>query len=735
MNFALKNKKIVLLIFLCVTIFFGYNLKNILFNHDVESFYDKKDESYKFDKEFFSHFENQEFKDQFILGVENKKSLDYNFLTKIDSLTKFLKKQALIKNAHSISNQKLILFTGLIDIPYTIFHPKDSISFKKDKIRLDNYPDIKKQFLSKDLKSTLIYIDLKNKNYSIDNLKALKTAILLASKEFDLKNLFFFNSELMDETIIEKLKKESNILTTITMVIIIFILLFFYRSIKGVIIPLSIISIAVVWILGLISFCNVPLNVLTIAIPVIVAVISLSDVIHIINRYSEEKGDDGAYKIKTTQKDIFKAIILTTITTSFGFLSLIPSQIKVFVEFGLFTAIGVLFAFIIAIFLLPILIVNSNLKPTITLTNLVPNKLYKKQTILVFILIAIFSITGILLIKKDSYIYEDINAQDETSFAMKNMSENFYGVRELILAIKVTATNESVLSYKIAQEINALQLKADTLFKTTNPFSLITFLKQTNRAMNGGNISYYVFPENEKSYNKVLKKLQKYTSKDKLKIISKNNSLTYIHSNIKDIGSYEVKKKNKKLLDYASKNLTDINVTISGDSHIQDQINFNVTSAMFYSLLFIIVLIFLIISILFKSINIGLISLVPNLLPIFIILGIVGWFNVGMSISISVVFTVVFGIAVDDTIHFLSRYKIERDKGCIDPVKKTIKTSGSAILLTTLILLAAYLVLIFSDFRANHLSGIFVSIGLTSALLCDLFLLPVLLKIFDSKNN
>ena len=735
MNFALKNKKIVLLIFLCVTIFFGYNLKNILFNHDVESFYDKKDESYKFDKEFFSHFENQEFKDQFILGVENKKSLDYNFLTKIDSLTKFLKKQALIKNAHSISNQKLILFTGLIDIPYTIFHPKDSISFKKDKIRLDNYPDIKKQFLSKDLKSTLIYIDLKNKNYSIDNLKALKTAILLASKEFDLKNLFFFNSELMDETIIEKLKKESNILTTITMVIIIFILLFFYRSIKGVIIPLSIISIAVVWILGLISFCNVPLNVLTIAIPVIVAVISLSDVIHIINRYSEEKGDDGAYKIKTTQKDIFKAIILTTITTSFGFLSLIPSQIKVFVEFGLFTAIGVLFAFIIAIFLLPILIVNSNLKPTITLTNLVPNKLYKKQTILVFILIAIFSITGILLIKKDSYIYEDINAQDETSFAMKNMSENFYGVRELILAIKVTAPNESVLSYKIAQEINALQLKADTLFKTTNPFSLITFLKQTNRAMNGGNISYYVFPENEKSYNKVLKKLQKYTSKDKLKIISKNNNLTYIHSNIKDIGSYEVKKKNKKLLDYASKNLTDINVTISGDSHIQDQINFNVTSAMFYSLLFIIVLIFLIISILFKSIKIGLISLVPNLLPIFIILGIVGWFNVGMSISISVVFTVVFGIAVDDTIHFLSRYKIERDKGSIDPVKKTIKTSGSAILLTTLILLAAYLVLIFSDFRANHLSGIFVSIGLTSALLCDLFLLPVLLKIFDSKNN
>lgn len=156
---------------------------------------------------------------------------------------------------------------------------------------------------------------------------------------------------------------------------------------------------------------------------------------------------------------------------------------------------------------------------------------------------------------------------------------------------------------------------------------------------------------------------------------------------------------------------------------------------MFYSLLGIILIIFIIISVLFKSIKIGLISILPNIFPLLAILAVIGWFNLGINISTSIVFTIVFGIAVDDTIHFLSRYKIEKTHHSTEKaIINTLNTSGSAISLTTIILVGGFGVLMFSQFSANFLTGLLVCIGLVTALLCDLFALPVFLKLFD-KNN
>ena len=164
---------------------------------------------------------------------------------------------------------------------------------------------------------------------------------------------------------------------SIAFILIIIILLYFFRSLAGIFIPFTIVVSSIIWILGTIAAFDVNLNVLTVAIPVIVGVISLSDVIHIISRYSEEKSGDKLLKIRMTQKDILKAIILTTLTTSIGFLSLANSNIKVFTEFALFTAVGVFYAFILAYFILPILLFSAK-KITLhnTLEKLIPQKIH-----------------------------------------------------------------------------------------------------------------------------------------------------------------------------------------------------------------------------------------------------------------------------------------------------------------------------------------------------------------------
>ena len=208
------------------------------------------------------------------------------------------------------------------------------------------------------------------------------------------------------------------------------------------------------------------------------------------------------------------------------------------------------------------------------------------------------------------------------------------------------------------------------------------------------------------------------------------NNSTFIQTKAKDFGSYETRKTNRELLAFAKINTPDLEVNFGGNAFIIDETNVNVSNNMIWNLVVIVLFIFLIISYIFKSISIGFFSLFPNILPLIAITAIVGWFDFGMNIGTTIVYTIAFGIAVDDTIHFLGRYKIEIDKGNnnYDSLITTIQTSGGAIFLTTLVLVVGFGVLILSNFYANYITGLLVTVSLIVALICDLYLLPVILN-------
>lgn len=738
MLFAVKNRLLVLSVLGIITLFFGYNLKNISFEHELDSFFNKKNNEYAFSQEFFKQFGNgQKSYESLIIGIENSAEITHDFMIKVDSLVDLIKPIKGVQKPYTILNQKLFVFTSFGRYPYKLFHLDTPSQFKEDLKLAKNYQDVYCRFVSDDDTKTLIYVPL-NSDFGIDSILAVKEKIEALAEQFKFKELLFFNSKLTGNTVINKLQKESIVLTTISIGLVILILLFFFRSVKGVVVPLTVVLICVVWILGFMAFLNVPLNVLTIAIPVIVGVISLSDVIHIISRFSEEKEVNKYKKLELTQRDMLKAIVLTSVTTSFGFLSLIPSQIKVFIEFGFFTALGVLFAFVLAYFLLPILMFFvDGFKMHDSLLKTVPKRDYKKRVIMGTSVIFVLCIAGIVQVKNDSYIYDDIDATDQASKSIKMLGEDFYGIRDLSIAITLKDSTKKMLSFEVVEKLNALQTFIDSTYCLKNHTSVITLIRQMNRAMNGGQKDFFSLPSGEREYRHLLKLLAKNKQYfDINQFLSKDKKSTFIYSKIKDIGSYEINLRNEKLKTYVAQNLADVfQVTPTGGSYVLDQTNFSVTETMFYSLLTIILLIFIIISGLFRSLRVGLISLLPNVFPLLIILAIIGWFDMGINISTSIVFTIVFGIAVDDTIHFLSRYKIEKKRASSieEAVKETIVTSGSAISLTTIILVAGFGVLMFSQFNANFLTGMFVCIGLVVALLSDLFLLPVLLKHFDKK--
>lgn len=744
MILAIKHKRFFLFLFIGITLFFGYQLKNLSFEHNLEKFFNTDNNEYRFSQEYFQQFGDNNnkqggYQERVILILKSNHKINFSFLTQLDNLDHKINNISSVGKTYNIINQPLFVFTSMGRYPYKLFHLNDSLSFSEDLKIAENYIDITSKYISKDWKSALIYINLKE-GANLDTILSLKKQITTLPEITPFNKVEFFNSQLTNHLVVKKLQTESLILTGIAIALILLILIYFTRSLRGVLIPLSIVLMSVIWIMGTITLTGVSLNVLTIAIPVIVGVISLSDVVHIISRFSEEEGDDDFNKMKHTQKDMLKAIILTSLTTGIGFLSLIPSNIQVFVEFGFFATLGVVYAFILAYWFLPILLVgNHKITLNSNLQKVTPKRIYAKTTSIALAILIILCIVGLILVKNDSYIYDDLHAKDEASKTIKTIEKDFYGIRDLSLAVILKDKTKKLTDFEVLTQLNELESAVDSIYNMKNNTSLVSLIKQMHRARNGGRKDYFTIPDNQDELNKIWRLFEKnhqYFTVNAL--VSENKLNTFIYSKTHDGGSYNTKINNEKLNYLVSNRFSSyFEVIPTGGSHVMDQTNFAVTSTMLYSLAGIMLLIVALMCWVFKSVKLGLISMLPNILPLIVIIGVVGWLNMGLSISTTIVFTIVFGIAVDDTIHFLSRFQIESKKhiSLEEKINNCLKTSGGAISLTSIILIAGFGTLIFSDFKANYSTGLLVAIGLLVALLADLFVLPLLLKLFLKNNS
>lgn len=729
MVLATRHRKLVILLFSILTAFFGYHLSKVTFGHDLDDFFDKKEDVYLFNKEFFSNF-SEELPNSAMIGIKNAEPLSYEIIQEVDSFSNQLSRLPGVQQVFSITNQQLALFSSVGTIPYPVLDLDSKKSYEHSVLELDSLQDIKNKFISGDNKSLLMYLII-NDSIPLDSLKMMRKETDSLAKNFSFSEVIFVNTLHNSFLITEKIKTDSNRLMLIAFALIVFILLYFFRSVVGIVIPFIIVVSSVIWIMGTISLFGYSLNVLTIAIPVIVGVISLSDVIHIISRYSEEDTEDKTLKIKATRNDILKAIILTTLTTSFGFLSLSNSNIQVFTEFSIFTAVGVFYAFFLAYLLLPVLLFYTK-KITIhnSLDSLTPKKIWIKPTLIVTGIVLIFSVLGIMRVKHNNYVYENMGEKDEITRVMNFMEHDMYGIRDLTITISLKDSNASLFDQPILSQLNEIETFVESEYKATIEVGLATATKRVNRALNGGFANEFRIPQDGYETQQVKNKLIKHARLLGLKgFVSRKTNSTFIKTKAKDFGSYEAFKDNQKLLEFAQKNTPDLIVNFGGNAFIIDETNVHVSEGMIWNLVIIVLFIFLMIALIFKSISIGFFSLFPNILPLIAITAVVGWFDFGMNIGTTIVYTIAFGIAVDDTIHFLGRYKIELDKGNNneDALLTTIRTSGGAIFLTTLILVGGFGVLILSNFYANFITGLLVTLSLIVALVCDLYLLPVIL--------
>lgn len=526
------------------------------------------------------------------------------------------------------------------------------------------------------------------------------------------------------------------------------ILFYFFKTVLGVIFPFSLIVLSIASTFGVEGFLGLNFNNIISAVPAVLIAIGLADAIHILIGYRHnilfEDQDNETAAINSLIKN-FIPTILTTITTSVGFFSLMTADITPIHDLGVLSAIGTMFAWFYTYFFLGTFLkyikfkpkkeVNEKLKGTEFLYNICYR--YKNYINIIFPILAVFMVylgtKNVINADPVEYFAETTDIKQ----TFNRVQHEFGGSRAIELVFdsqKTEGIKDPEFLKKSDQLIKWLYEKPEVVKVN----SIIQVIKKMNQTLNEGKDEFYKIPDSRRA---VADLLFLYTL-GLPEGMDLKNQVTLDNRRFRVILMWDVNDtmhaitKTEEILNKAKE--LGIHVYEGGQSPIYNRVNDLVVKTFFTSMSLSIPIIFLIVLFVFKDLKLSLMSLIPNLFPLAIASGIMYLNGDQVNIGNVIVFSVCLGIAVDDTIHFIANYKLKVNRGMdsVAALKSTLEQTGKALVLTTIMLSVGFGLFILGEFIPNQKFGIYCAIILFLALFADLVLLPaILLSLGETKRT
>lgn len=585
-------------------------------------------------------------------------------------------------------------------------------------------------------------------------------------QKYDNYTVYYAGRSVGQSYYVNLMQRDLILFISLSIVLLVIFLIIAFKSVWGVMVPMTVVFVSNIWILGIMALLGEPVNVVLTMLPTIIFVVGMSDVVHMMSKYIEElrEGKPKMDAVRVAFKEIGLATLLTSVTTAIGFLTLLASTIGPIRIFGLYTAIGVIVAFCMAFTILPSMMILSK-PPKLVKQKDIWKKLlqrsfiisirHPKKIVLITLVIAGASVFFASKMEQNNYLLEDLRADNPMKQNFLFFEDNFAGVRSFEMHVKLKNEEADIFDREVIVEVNKLQDYLKNQYGVGGMISVVTMVKSMNQASWLGLENAYTIPDSaeyrkfDKALNRIVKKYKKALRDTSLlmpkqaelisKYIDTSLSTARITGRIGDIGSKRIAELNEGLAQFYRDSInTDlISYNLTGTAHLIDKNNEQLAGNMLVGLLIAFILVGIIMGLLFRSLRMILISLIPNVIPLVLIAGILGVSGSELKVSISIIFTIAFGICVDDTIHFMSKLKLERMKGksMLYALKRTYLSTGRAIIITSLILCSGFLMLIFSEFLGTFYVGYLISITLFVAVIADLFLLPALIVLTESRKK
>lgn len=745
MHKILAFKKIILACFLFLAVGSCFLIANLKFSFDFNQFFPTGDKDLIFYEKFVKDFSTD---DNFLLiAVENTTSVfEKEFLSKINDLSTDAKNLPYVNEVTSLTTLSYPLKTSFGYTKIPVLHWDDELQYQNDwsKIKEDNL--FVNSFIDEKAQSLIIVLETDdNLDYKQSIELLTSTRNLLESKslsEYHLMGRSFFY-----EALVNMQKRELIVTSIISLLLVLVVLFIIYKRPVIIFITLTSIFAALLIFLGTLSLLGKELSVLAALYPILMLIVGTSDVIHILDNYLEKLklGIDKAVAITSTLKEVGLSTLLTSITTAIGFLSLLFSKLVGIRDFGVNSAIGVLIAYFTVIFFTSSLLLvfkNKTLLPKKKKTSFWEKKLlqlnrttllHPKKIILFTVVFSFFCFWGVTLINTNYKFKTSLPNNSAIATDFDFFQNNYFGFRSLELAV-TSKKDYKITDFEIANEIEKVTQNLNAITSIENVQSVNLIPKTFHKANNLNKADFFVLPIDENKFNSYKKDANRYARKQLYKFIDSTQTKSRITSKILDIGTDSLNTTYDKINSFIAKNTdtTIVDIKITGKGFLMDKNAEYIQLSLFQGLAMGLLLVGSIMGILYKNAKLVIISMIPNLLPLVFAGALLGFLKIPLDAPTSIVFAIVFGIAVDDTIHFLGKFKIMLSKGYSkeEAIKITFLETGRALIITTLVLFFGFMVLLFSIHNPSIIIGLLISSTLVTALILDLLLLPVLLRRF-----
>lgn len=714
----------------------GWNLQFISFDFEFEKFFPKNDP----DSQFYEiHKKQFGYDNDFLLIIlESPEVFESGFLQKAkefeDSLSNL---EFVVRVASPISQQHLVNGpAGLFTFP--LLHIDQSEVLKRDSIQIFSNPIYQYSF-GNDRKSLLIHM---NHFHFTDQ----ESSRVLVDQIEDLASFVGLNKV----RLVGKLAAQNEFVGLIqsdfakflvgSIILSLSLLLFIFKNFKTALLPFLISFFSLIWLFGLIGFLGIKINLLSSLLPPIIFFTSMSDAVHLLNAIYKSKKSNLKDRLKESITIVWIPTLLTSVTTAIGFLSLLLINTEPIQILGVFAACGILIAFLItfsfgifASSFIPIKADRKVIQIPRSFQNFLLNN--RNKVAILMILIVLVLVPGISQLKIDAYLLDDLPKDSQVGLNFEYVDAYLGGSKPYEVRID-TKDSLKVWDREVMDEILKIEEYLTNQYPIARVQSPSVLLKYLNQVNNGGLNENFVYPQDHKNFQKAVF-LTRRIKPDLLRnLISEDQTACRIVGFFPEYGSFETTVRNEKMLDFFERTIdhSKIDYRITGTTFLIDKSHELLSKNLLLGLFIAIVIIGTILGLYFKSLKLVIISLIPNIVPLLIIAGVLGWLGISLKMTTSIIFTIAFGIAVDDTIHMMSYYVQNEISDRKEALRATFFHAGSAMLITSIIMIAGFSLFLLSEFGATYYLGLFVSLSLLVALLVDITILPILLLSIKKKD-
>ncbi|MCB2195713.1 MAG: MMPL family transporter [Bacteroidetes bacterium] len=760
LNWLLNYSWLSMILIVLISVFTFYWMKtNTTMETDLDEYMPKNHPAFIYSDEAEDIFN---IKDGIIIAIENKEGVyNSNTLKKVKDLTKELQKLPEIEKDDVTSLYTADNIVGTEEgLDVKAFYKKTPKSNEKiyllaENVRSNEMVDLR--LVSDDETVTLVVANIHDDVFSQEFYQRILD--ISHSYEDDEHTLYVAGTPIVEGTLAYLAPKDMQKMVPIVIVVILIVLFLLLRSVKGTLLTFFVVIISTLWTFGLMAWLNIPIYSVSTMIPVMLIAIGVADGIHLFNHLqlhiSQNPGVSKKDAIKNMINHMASPVIMTSITTAVGFVSLLTSQVYPIKYFGLFTAFGVMGAMLFSLVFIPAGLMifglpkaSKSIKESKESNDNFAYRIaafllrHKIVSVYITVFIILISIVGMQKIWINSSFLDKFEKDSEIVLTDAFINEKFGGTSNINLILEAKQKDQ----FKDPETLRLVDLLQknieDSLDVVGDSFSLADYLRRMNKVMHADREDYNTIPNSKDLNAQYLLLYEMSGDPDNLwKVVNYDYSKLNVNIQLKSDDSKSIRSAIKIIEQYEDRfNELGVDVNYAGSGYkalvFTDLILEGQISSLILSLLIVMVLL----SIMFRKIIVGLAATVPLILTAFISFGLMGALNIPLSTTTALLSSIAIGIGIDYAVHFVEQYRLNVSKG-FNPLKTaqyTMYHSGRAISFNAIVVIAGFMVLLFSVFPPNRELGALISLNMFTSFLGTLTILLVILnysKVFFKKKK